>query len=151
MELPVSRGIPGLCEQIAEQAVGDAVLKLCRGGSWLGLTRELAWRAVTVGGRDPISLEVICASAEARLGSLVDDAIWASEQAALQGFHEYLSVHPGAEADALTAATLDANEEAARRLQAAYAQVLDSLVESAAKSRRSVLRRRNQPPDALAA
>jgi hypothetical protein len=117
-----------MCTQIAEQAVGDAVQRLCRGGSWLGLTRELGWRAVTVGGRDPSSLDRLCTTAEAVLGSLIDDAIWASELAALEGWHEYLDEHPGAEKDALAACTLDANEEAGRRIATAYASVLDTLI-----------------------
>lgn len=156
MELPVSTVCQGLSAQIAEQAVGDAVQTLCRGGSWLGLARELGWRAVTDGSRDERSLEALSAVADAKLGLVVDDAVWAAEQAAVRGWHEHLQVHPGDERHALAAATLDANVEAARQITAGYAQVLTSLVVdgAAAQTNRRRLRlrqRKHQPPEALAA
>ena len=156
MDLPASTGVRGLSAQIAEQAVADAVRRLCRGGTWQGIARELGWRAVTVGGRDLGSLEGLCAVAEARLASMIEDAVWAAEQCALRGWQEYLRACPGDEEDALVAATLDANEEATRLIAAAYAQVLDSLVVDGSVARpdrrRFRLRLRKHPaPDALAA
>ena len=128
MDLPASSGARGLNAQIAEEAVAGAVRRLCRGGSWQGIARELGWRAVTAGGRDLGSLDAVCAVAEARLASMIEDAIWASERSALQGWEEYLEARPGHEEGAVVAATLDANEEAERRVAHAYADVLDSLV-----------------------
>ena len=155
MELPASTACRGLSAQIAEQAVGDVVRALCRGGSWLGLARELGWRAVTDGGRDERSLDALSAIADAKLGLVVDDAVWAAEQAAVRGWHEYLQVYPGDEKKAVAAATLDANEEAARQLATGYAQVLESLVvDGAARTDRRRLRlrhRKNQSSEALAA
>ena len=114
--------------QVAEEAVADAVGRLCRGGSWQGIARELAWRAVTAGGRDLGSLEALCAVAEAKLASMIDDAVWAAELCALRGWREYLQSCPGEEAGAVAAARLDANEEATRLIATAYADVLESLV-----------------------
>ena len=154
MDLPASTAVQGLSAQIAEQAVADAVRRLCRGGSWLGLARELGWRAVTVGGRDPGSLEVLCTVAEARLGSMIDEAVWGAEQAAVRGWHEFLQACPGNEEGAVAAATLDANEEALRLVAAAYARVLDSLVvvDGAQRDRRLRLGLRGRrAPDELAA
>ncbi len=156
MELPASTGARGLSAQIAEQAVAGAVRQLCRGGTWQGIARELGWRAVTAGGRDLGSLEELCAVAEARLASMIEDAVWAAEQCALRGWHEYLQARPGDEKDAMVAATLDANEEATRLIAAAYAHVLDSLVVDGNQAwpyRRGLrLRlRKHPPPEALAA
>jgi hypothetical protein len=156
MDLPASTACRGLSAQIAEQAVGDAVRALCRGGSWLGLARELGWRAVTDGGRDLRSLEALCTVADAKLGMMVDDAAWAAEQSAVRGWHEYLQAHPGDEKNAVVAATLDANEEAKRQIAVGYAQVLESLVAGGAAGqpdrRRLRLRhRKHQPPETLAA
>lgn len=156
MELPASTACQGLSAQIAEQAVGDAVQTLCRGGSWLGLARGLAWRAVTDGGRDQRSLDELCAVADAKLGSIVDDAVWAAEQSAVRGWHEYLQARPGDEKNAVVAATLDANEEATRQIAAGYAEVLESLVVDGAAGQRDRRRlrlrhRKDQPSEALAA
>ena len=156
MDLPASTAVHGLSAQIAEQAVADAVRRLCRGGTWEGIARELGWRAVTAGGRDLGSLEALCAVAEARLASMIEDAVWATEQCALRGWQEYLQARPGDEEDAVVAATLDANEEATRLIAAAYAHVLDSLVAdgTVVRSRRRRLRasrRDPEGPEALAA
>jgi hypothetical protein len=128
MDPLASTGVCGLSAQVAEEAVAGAVGRLCRGGSWQGIARELGWRAVTAGGRDLGSLEALCAVAEARLALMIDDAVWAAEQCALRGWQEYLQVCPGEEEGAVAAARLDANEEATRLIAAAYADVLESLV-----------------------
>ena len=155
MDLPPSTACRGLSTEIAERAVGDAARELCRGGSWQGLARELGWRAVAEGGRDRASLDGLCTVAEAKLGLLADDAVWAAEQSAVRGWHEYLQTHPGDEENAVTAAILDADEEATRRIAAAYAQVLESLGvdgRAAQPARRVRLRpRRQQPQEEFAA
>jgi len=120
----------GSSERIAEEALAGAVRRLCRGASWQGLARELAWRAVTGGHRDPRSVERLAAAAEAMLASLIDEALWAVEQAALEGWGEFVADHPGDDAGGLAAATLDAGEEAERRAAAAYDRVLDTLLAS---------------------
>jgi hypothetical protein len=156
MHLPASTAVRGLSARIAEQAVAGAVRQLCRGGTWEGLARELAWRAVTVGGCDLDSLERLCGVAEARLGSLVEEAVWAAEECAIRGWRDYLQACPGADQDALAAATLDASEQATRLIADAYAAVLESLVVEGSVSRPDRLRfrarlRKQPAPAELAA
>jgi hypothetical protein len=156
VDLPVSTAVRGLSAEIAEQAVAGAVRRLCRGGTWQGVARELGWRAVTVGGCDLDSLERLSALAEARMGSLIEDAVWAVEQCALRSWYDYLQSCPGAEEDALAAARLDAGEEATRLTARAYAEVLESLFVNGSGARpdraRLRFRLRKQPaPAGLAA
>jgi hypothetical protein len=115
-------------ERIAEEALAGALLRLCRGGSWQGVARELAWRAVTGGHRDPRSVESLAETAEAMFAPLIDEALWEVERYALATRDEYLDARPGELADALAAARLDAAEEAARLVDDAYDRVLDSLL-----------------------
>ena len=62
----------GSSESLAEEALGQAIRSRCRGASWQGLARELAWRAVTGGHRDARQVEPLAARAEAMLASLFD-------------------------------------------------------------------------------
>jgi len=128
MGLPASTSIHWSITEIAEQAVANAVRRLCRGGTWQGLARELGWRAVIEGSRDLRRLEPLCSVAEARLAALVDDTVWAAEQTVLQSRQEYLEAHPGDRRGAMAAAALDANEEATRLMESAYASVLQTLL-----------------------
>jgi hypothetical protein len=115
-------------EQIAEEALSEALRRLCRGGSWLGVTRELAWRAVTGGHRDPRRVELLADTAEAMLAPLIDEALWTVERRALASREKHLCERPGDEAGAVAAARHDAAEEADRLVPAAYDRVLDSLL-----------------------
>jgi hypothetical protein len=115
-------------ECIAEEALAGALRRLCRGGSWQGVARELAWRAVTGGHRDARSVESLAETAEAMFAPLIDEALWELERHALTARDEYLEERPGEVADALAAARLDAAEEAARLVDEAYGRVLDSLL-----------------------
>ncbi len=115
-------------ERIAEEALAEALRRLCRGGSWQGVTRELAWRAVTGGHRDPRSVEPLAETAEAMLAPLIDEALWEVEQGVVASRDEYLDARPRDELGALAAARLDANEEAGRLVAEAYDRVLDSLL-----------------------
>ena len=86
---PPARAMYGQSTQIAEGAVAEAVRMLCRGGTWEGVARELAWRAVTAGGRELRALEGTAArSPEAKLAAHIDQAVWASERSAPQGWHD---------------------------------------------------------------
>ena len=71
---------------------------------------------------------MLAASAEAMLASLIDEALWAVERAATHARDEFLDHSRGDEAGALAAARLDAAEEAARLVDAAYGNVLDALL-----------------------
>ena len=157
MDLPPAGAMHGRSTRIAEEAVAEAVRTLCRGGTWEGVARELAWRAVTAGGRELRALEGMCEIAEAKLAAHIDQAVWASERSALDGWHEYLESHPADEQGALAAARLDAAEEAVRLTAVAYTAVLDDLVggtRAAAPPRRQRVfgrKRRAAPPEQLAA
>ncbi len=118
----------GAGEQIAEEALTAAIRHRCRGSSWQGLARELAWRAVTGGSRDARSVERFAERAEAMLASSIDEALWHVERCAVAGFDEFIWEHRGDEAGALAAARLDAREEAARLLEAACSAALDALL-----------------------
>lgn len=125
---------PGQSEQIAEEALAEAIRRRCRGASWQGLARELAWRAVTGGHRDARLVEPLSESAEAMMASLVDQALWTVEQCALESWDEFVR-EQGRDAEAaLATARLDAGEEATRLVDAAYDRVLDTLL---ATSRRA--------------
>jgi hypothetical protein len=124
----------GSSERIAEDALAGALIRLCRGGTWQALARELAWRAVTGGNRDPRSVEALSEAAEAMLGSLVDQALWEVERSVLVSFDEFAREHPGDAAGALVAARLDAGEEAERLVAAAYDEVVETLL---ARTRRA--------------
>ena len=128
-----SRELATSREQIAEEALGEALRRLCR-GSWQGIARELAWRAVVGGSRDPRTVECLSDSAEAMLASLIDEALWEVERSAICAWEEHLEEHPGDTDGALAVARLDSGEEAARLVASAYDQVLDALL---ARSRRA--------------
>jgi hypothetical protein len=115
-------------ERLAEEALAEAFRRLCRGGSWQGVTRELAWRAVTGGHRDPRSVESLAETAAAMLAPLIDEALWEVEQRVIASREEYLDSRPGDEAGALAAARLDAGEDSERLVAEAYDRVLDSLL-----------------------
>jgi hypothetical protein len=117
---------PGSSEQIAEEALAEAIRRRCRGASWQGLARELAWRAVTGGHRDARQVEPFAETAEAMMAEQFDEALWAVEQVALQSLQEF-----GGDEQA---ARLDAGEEATRLVDAVYDRVLDTLL---ATSRRA--------------
>jgi hypothetical protein len=121
-------------EQIAENALAETLRRLCRGGSWQAIAREIAWRAVTGGNRDPRSVEHLSQAAESMLATLIDEALWEVERAAICTWEEYLEERPRDAAGALAAATLDAGEEAERLIGDAYGEVLDALL---ARSRRA--------------
>src|SRR3954454_14853665 len=96
----------GSSESLAEEALGQAIRRRCRGASWQGLARELAWRAVTGGQRDARLVEPLAASAEAMMAAEVDQALWAVERIVLESL--------GEDGGDRQAARLDAGEEAAR-------------------------------------
>jgi hypothetical protein len=124
----------GSSESLAEEALGQAIRSRCRGASWQGLARELAWRAVTGGQRDARQVEPLAARAEAMLASLFDQALWEVERRAVESWHEYRSDHRGDREAALTAARLDAGEEATRLVDAAYDSVLDTLLSTSRRA-----------------
>jgi hypothetical protein len=115
-------------ERVAEEALAGALRRLCRGGSWQGIARELAWRAVTGGHRDARMVEALAERAEAMLAPLVDQALWRVERHTASTHEEYLEMRPHDEGGARAAARLDAGEEAERLVQDAYGQVLDALL-----------------------
>jgi len=134
LEARAAGSLPGSTEHIAEEALAGAVRRLCRGASWQGLARELAWRAVTGGHRDARMVEPFANRAESMMADAIDDALWQVERAAIHGRDEVLAERPGDLAAALTAARVDAEDEAEQVVAAAYDRVLDTLL---ATSRRA--------------
>ncbi len=128
LQPPTATMPQGMSEQIAEQALAEAVRDRCRGGSWQGLARELAWRAVTGGHRDARSVDALASYAEALLAQSIDQALWTVEQRAIESFQEFVHDHRGDAERARTAAVLDAAEEAERLIAAAYDRALDALL-----------------------
>ena len=118
----------GSSERIAEEALAEALRRLCRGGGWEALAHELAWRAVAAGARDPRRIDPLSDSAGSMLAERVDEALWTVERSVLEGWAEYLEDQPGDHQGALAAVRLDAGEEAARLVAAAYQHVLGALV-----------------------
>jgi hypothetical protein len=128
LEARAASSLPGSTERIAEDALAGAVRRLCRGGTWQALARELAWRAVTGGHRDARMVEPLAETAEAMLAAAVDDALWQVERSAIHTRDEVLAERPGDLATALTAARVDAEDDAQRLVAAAYDRVLDTLL-----------------------
>ena len=114
-------------ERIAEEALRAALLDLSWPGSWRGVVRGLAWRLVSSEGRDPHAIAPMADAAEAMLGSLIDDTLWAVEQTVRRTLAEYRRVRPEDRGGALAAARLDAREESAALLVSACERVLDTL------------------------
>ena len=128
MEAQTATTLPGSIEHIAEEALAGSVRRLCRGGTWQALARELAWRAVTGGLRDARMVEGFAEAAEAMLAAAIDDALWLVERAAIRSRDEVLAERPGDVDAAVAAARLDAEEEAETLVAAAYDRVLDTLL-----------------------
>jgi hypothetical protein len=124
----------GASEAIAVEELADAVRRRCRGGTWQALAREIAWRAVSGGFRDPRTIDILAEAAEATLAAAIDKALWTVEKSALDGWDEFVGEHGGDQEGGLAAARLDAREEAERLVAAAYDGALDSLL---ATSRRA--------------
>lgn len=124
----------GASETIAEEALAEAVRRRCRGGSWQGLAREIAWRAVSGGYRDPRTIDSLAEVAEATLAAAIDQALWAVERSALDAWDKFVGDHGGDEEGGLAAARLDAHEEAERLVLEAYNRALDTLLASSRRA-----------------
>ena len=116
-----------ISEQIAEEALRGALRQLCRGGSWEGVVRGVAWQVVSTDPRDPRSIEILAEAAEAIFASLIDEALWAVERVVVEAWDEFLELRPGDEEGALAAARLDASEECLQLVESACGQVCEAL------------------------
>lgn len=116
-----------MSEQIAEEALRGALRELCRGGSWEGVVRGVAWKVASTDPRDPRSIEMLAETAEAIFASLIDEALWAVERVVVEAWDEFLELRPGDEEGALAAARLDASEESIQLVEAGRARVLEAL------------------------
>ena len=71
----------------------------------------------------------LAGSAEAMLATEIDEALWqVGEHATMRGRDQLLAEQPGDLAAGLTAARVDAGEEAERLIAAAYERVLETLL-----------------------
>jgi hypothetical protein len=118
----------GMSEKIAEDALRGALGELCRGGSWEGVVRGMAWQVASIDAPDTRSIEMLADAAEAIFASLIDEALWAVERVVVQSWHEFLALRPGDETGALAAALLDAGEESVRLVKSADARVTEALL-----------------------
>jgi hypothetical protein len=118
----------GMRDKIAEEALRRAMRELCRGGSWEGVVRGVAWQVASTDARDPRSIEMLAEAAEAIYASLIDEALWAIEQVVVQAWDEFLELRPGDEEGALAAARLDACEESIQIAESIGERVLETLL-----------------------
>jgi hypothetical protein len=119
----------GMSETIAEEALRSALLEQCRGGSWEGVVRGVAWQAFSGGGAPgPRSIEMLADEAATMFASLIDEALCILERVVAQTWQEFLEVRPGDSEGALAAARLDASEESARLVESARERVLEALL-----------------------
>jgi hypothetical protein len=118
--LPALAGAP-TAEELAERALR----RLLRGGTWEALANELAWEAVRSTGVELSCLEWLPGLVEARLSERVDGLEFVLEPARASAWAEHLRAWPHDRAGAETAATLAADEEAARRVSRLYLDVLE--------------------------
>ena len=118
----------GLSGQIAEEALRQALEDLCRGGSWRGVARGVAWQIVAAGRSEPRAIEMLADSAEAMFAALIDEALWAVEATVLETWQESLDARHGDEDAARVAAILDAGEESVRLVRSARERVLEALL-----------------------
>lgn len=116
-------------EKIAEEALGNSLLALCR-GSWKGVARGVAWQVASTYARDLRSIETLAEAAEEIFTALIDEALRTVERTVAQTWDEFLELRPGDAEGALAAARLDAAEESAQLVEAARDQVFEALVAS---------------------
>jgi hypothetical protein len=124
----------GISEEIADEALRNALHDRCLGGSWRGLVRGLAWRIVSAGERKPHSIEMLAEAAEAIFVSLIDEALWVVERVVVQTWEQFVEGRPGDEEGALIAARLDARVESVRLVESACNTVLESLFASSRRA-----------------
>jgi len=132
--IPVVNMPPGMSATIAEEALHRTLAELCRGGSWEGVVRGLAWRVVSTGAREPRSIESLTEAAEAIFVSLIDEALYAVEHVVDQTWHEFLELRPDDQKGALAAACLDALEESIHLIAAAGDHVVEALLAGASQA-----------------
>lgn len=118
----------GMSDKIAEEALRRAMRELCRGHSWEGVVRGVAWQVASTDARDPRSIEMLAEAAEAIYASLIDEALWAIERIVVQAWDEFLELRPGDEGGALAAARLDACEESIQIAASIGERVLEALL-----------------------
>jgi len=109
----------------AEELVERALRRLLRGGTWEALANELAWEAVRSTGVELSCLDWLPGLVEAQLSRQVDGLEFVLEPARASAWEEHLKMWPRDLAGAETAATLAADEEAARQVSHLYLDVLE--------------------------
>jgi hypothetical protein len=108
----------------SEEIAARALERLLRGGTWEGLSRELAWEAVRSTGVELSCLEWLPGLLEGRLSEYVDGLQFVLEGARAAREAEHLRQWPHDHAGAEAAATLAADEKAAEELSRIYLQTL---------------------------
>ena len=141
----------------AEELTGVALQRLLRGGTWESLGNELAWKAARLTGAGPACLEWLPVLVQEALAARVDGVEFVLDGERDVARSEHLLEWPHDRAGAETAATLAADEEAARQLALVYLDVLEwasDLLERrlaqqpvSLRSRLPSLRRTPPPPE----
>jgi hypothetical protein len=109
----------------AEELTGVALQRLLRGGTWEALANEIAWKAVRLTDAGPACLEWLPGLVEETLAERIDGVEFVLDRARDAARREHLHEWPHDRTGAETAATLAADEEAARQLAGVYLDVLD--------------------------
>ncbi|MGZ4399025.1 MAG: hypothetical protein ACXVZ1_11500 [Gaiellaceae bacterium] len=117
----------GVAARIAHEAFATAVRRLCRGGSWEALPRELAWLVVQARELGFEAIEPLAGRAEEQLARLVEEATAIVSDCAAWSWRRHLEAHPGDSGGAAVAASSEAGQEARRVLALVYLQVLEAL------------------------
>jgi hypothetical protein len=108
-----------------EDLVRSGLTWLLRGGTWEALARELAWAAVQAAGANYATIEWLTPLVEARLADKVDGVEFAVDMASVQARSAHLQRRPGDRPGADTAATLEGQDEALRRLSLMYLEEVE--------------------------
>jgi len=112
---------------VVDDALHGAMADLCRGGSWEGVVRGVAWRVASTDPDEPRSIETLAEAAEAIFASLIEDAFAVVGAVVDEAWDGFLELRPGDEESALAAARLDAFEESAQLVESMVERVLETL------------------------
>jgi hypothetical protein len=116
---------------LAAEATQRAIERLLRGGTWPGITREIAWRAVSKAGGDLELIVTVAPVADEVLSDLIDGVECRVDTAAVRAWHDHLSWRPHDLEGAELVATITAAEEAEDRVVAAYEETCRRTEEAA--------------------
>jgi hypothetical protein len=110
-----------MLQEISERTLRQFV----RGGTWPGLAREIAWRAVRATESDYARLNALTSLVEAKLAHALDSLDDAVERVCVAAAEDHLRNWPHDREGAETIAVLEGQEEAIQVLSCVYVDVLE--------------------------